>query len=253
MIDAARGRRRRRPRSTRSTGTGCCARTAPARAGCATGASSLERWLAAVDPLLAPRLDGRYAGPAAARHRQRLRDRPLQRRHRRGRRSRATTWSAAFRRGGAPTVLPLVRLGDVRPLHAMTVHRAQGSQFDDGDRAAAVADSPLATRQTFYTAITRASSLVRLVGSAEAVLACVERPIARATGLRDRLAGGWAATPTRSVAQPLSSPAGPTTRAADPPIQRAALCDPSGWIVSMTLRSRTAFPLCASRRPATNG
>jgi exodeoxyribonuclease V alpha subunit len=96
--------------------------------------------------------------------------------------------AAAFRRGGAPTVLPLVRLGEVRPLHAMTVHRAQGSQFHAVTVLLPFATSPLATRQTFYTAITRAVSRVRLVGSAEAVLACVDRPIARATGLRARLA-----------------------------------------------------------------
>jgi exodeoxyribonuclease V alpha subunit len=96
--------------------------------------------------------------------------------------------AAAFRRGGAPTVLPLVRLGDVRPLHAMTVHRAQGSQFHAVTVLLPFASSPLATRQTFYTAITRAAARVRLVGSAESVLACVERPIARATGLRARLA-----------------------------------------------------------------
>ena len=96
---------------------------------------------------------------------------------------------AAFRRGGSPIVLPLVRLGDVRPLHAMTVHRAQGSQFVSVTVLLPLAASPLATRQTLYTAITRASSEVRLVGSAESVVASVSRPIARATGLRDRLSG----------------------------------------------------------------
>ena len=96
---------------------------------------------------------------------------------------------AAFRRGGAAVTLPLVRLGDARPLHAMTVHRAQGSQFDSVTVLLPYAASPLATRQTFYTAITRAASRVRLVGSAESVLACVARPIARATGLRARLNG----------------------------------------------------------------
>ncbi len=94
---------------------------------------------------------------------------------------------AAFRRGGSPIVLPLIRLGDVRPLHAMTVHRAQGSQFESVTVLLPFAASPLATRQTFYTAVTRASREVRLVGSAESVLACVHRPIARATGLRARL------------------------------------------------------------------
>ena len=96
---------------------------------------------------------------------------------------------AAFRREDDVDAIPLVRLGDVRPLHAMTVHRAQGSQYREVTVLLPGADSPLATRQTFYTAVTRASSLVRVVGSAAAVRACVRREAARATGLRDRLAG----------------------------------------------------------------
>ncbi|HEU5267273.1 MAG TPA: exodeoxyribonuclease V subunit alpha [Jatrophihabitans sp.] len=149
---------------------------------------AVGRWLAADDALLAPRLDGRYAGQ------------PLlvtANDYENGLYNGDTgvvlqvgdDLAAAFRRGGAPVVLPLVRLSDVRPLHAMTVHRAQGSQFDEVTVLLPQADSPLATRQTFYTAITRAASLVRLIGSDEAVLACVNRPAARATGLRDRLAG----------------------------------------------------------------
>jgi exodeoxyribonuclease V alpha subunit len=74
-------------------------------------------------------------------------------------------------------------------MHAMTVHRAQGSQFDDVTVLLPAADSPLATRQTFYTALTRAAGTVTVIGSEAAVLACVGRPAARATGLRDRLAG----------------------------------------------------------------
>ncbi|MEO9137679.1 MAG: exodeoxyribonuclease V subunit alpha [Jatrophihabitans sp.] len=96
--------------------------------------------------------------------------------------------AAAFRRGGDTSdVLPLVRLGDVRPLHAMTVHRAQGSQFTSVTVLLPFAASPLATRQTLYTAVTRAAEQVRLIGSAESVVASVHRPIARATGLRARL------------------------------------------------------------------
>jgi exodeoxyribonuclease V alpha subunit len=50
-----------------------------------------------------------------------------------------------------------------------------------------LAGSPLATRETVYTAVTRASEHVRVIGSAASVLASVARPVARATGLRDRL------------------------------------------------------------------
>jgi exodeoxyribonuclease V alpha subunit len=89
-------------------------------------------------------------------------------------------------------LVPLARLGDVRPLHALTVHRAQGSQFRSVVVLLPAADSPLATRQTFYTAVTRATTSVTVIGSPEAVRACVERPVTRATGLRERLATGVA-------------------------------------------------------------
>ena len=65
----------------------------------------------------------------------------------------------------------------------------ESSQFEEVTVLLPLARSPLATRQTFYTAITRAARRVRLIGSAESVLACVDRPAARATGLRDRLDG----------------------------------------------------------------
>jgi exodeoxyribonuclease V alpha subunit len=149
---------------------------------------TIERWLAADDPLLLPRLDGRYAGQ------------PLlvtSNDYENGLYNGDTgvvvqgedELVAAFRRGGEPVLFPLVRLSDVRPLHVMTVHRAQGSQFEETTVLLPPASSPLATRQTFYTAITRASRTVRLIGSEEAVRMCVTRRAARATGLRDRLTG----------------------------------------------------------------
>ena len=63
---------------------------------------------------------------------------------------------AAFGRGGEPILVPLVRLGAVRPLHAMTVHRSQGSQFARITVLLPPAASPLGTRETLYTAVTRA-------------------------------------------------------------------------------------------------
>ena len=94
---------------------------------------------------------------------------------------------AYFSRGGEPFSVPLARLGDVRPLHAMTVHRAQGSQFTRVTVLLPPATSPLGTRETLYTALTRAEEHVRVIGSAEAFAAAVERPAVRATGLRRRL------------------------------------------------------------------
>lgn len=96
---------------------------------------------------------------------------------------------AVFGRGGAPIPVPLGRLGAVRSLHAMTVHRSQGSQFARVTVVLPLADSPLGTRETLYTAATRATTYVRVIGSAQAFAAAVGRPAARATGLRERLQG----------------------------------------------------------------
>ncbi|MFI7588458.1 exodeoxyribonuclease V subunit alpha [Spongisporangium articulatum] len=94
---------------------------------------------------------------------------------------------AMFGRGADPIPVPLGRLGAVRDVHAMTVHRSQGSQFDRVTVVLPPADSPLGTRQTLYTAVTRARRFVRVIGSADSFAAAVERLASRATGLREHL------------------------------------------------------------------
>lgn len=95
---------------------------------------------------------------------------------------------AAFSRGGEPRLVVPARLSDVVTVHAMTVHRAQGSQFERVSVLLPPPESPLLTRELLYTAVTRAQFRVRLVGSADAVRAAIERPISRASGLAHRLA-----------------------------------------------------------------
>ncbi len=51
------------------------------------------------------------------------------------------------------------------------------------------AASSLCTRETLYTAVTRAREHVRVIGSEEALRAAIVKPAARATGLRERLTG----------------------------------------------------------------
>lgn len=80
------------------------------------------------------------------------------------------------------------RLGEIETMHAMTIHKAQGSQAEEVTALLPEADSPLLTRELFYTAVTRARSTVRVVGSEEVVRAAVARRVVRASGLRQRLA-----------------------------------------------------------------
>ncbi len=94
---------------------------------------------------------------------------------------------AAFGDPRAPLRVRTHRLPPVETVHAMTVHRAQGSQFRRVSLVLPPPTSPLLTRELLYTAVTRAQEFVRVVGTADAVRAAVAHPVRRASGLRDPL------------------------------------------------------------------
>ncbi|SKC75865.1 exodeoxyribonuclease V subunit alpha [Krasilnikoviella flava] len=97
---------------------------------------------------------------------------------------------AVFGDPRAPLRVRTHRLPPVETVHAMTVHRAQGSQFRRVSLVLPPPISPLLTRELLYTAVTRAQEFVRVVGSADAVRAAVAHPVRRASGLREPLPGG---------------------------------------------------------------
>jgi len=96
---------------------------------------------------------------------------------------------AAFGDPHSPLLVRPHRLPAVETVHAMTVHRGQGSQFTAVSLILPPQTSPLLTRELLYTAVTRARERVRVVGSPAAVRAAIERPVRRASGLRHPLPG----------------------------------------------------------------
>jgi exodeoxyribonuclease V alpha subunit len=94
--------------------------------------------------------------------------------------------------GSGPVPLDFApsRLGDVETMHALTIHKSQGSQADVVSVLLPDVESRLLTRELFYTAVTRAKERVRVIGPEPAVRAAIERRAQRASGLRVRLAGG---------------------------------------------------------------
>ena len=94
---------------------------------------------------------------------------------------------AAFRRGD--TVLPVstARLAAVDTVYAMTVHKSQGSQFNVVAFMLPSADSRILTRELLYTAVTRARERLILVGTEDLIRSAIDRPITRASGLRQAL------------------------------------------------------------------
>jgi exodeoxyribonuclease V alpha subunit len=96
---------------------------------------------------------------------------------------------AAFDRSGQLAKVSPARLSAVETVHAITVHKSQGSQFEAVAVVLPPADAPILTRELLYTAVTRAQEQLTVIGSEDAVRAAVERPVSRASGLRERLWG----------------------------------------------------------------
>jgi exodeoxyribonuclease V alpha subunit len=97
--------------------------------------------------------------------------------------------TVAFRRAGSLVTVSPARLAAADTVFAMTVHKAQGSEFREVAVILPGSTSAVLTRQLLYTAITRAQEGLVVAGSEAAVRVAVSRPIARASGLTERLWG----------------------------------------------------------------
>ena len=89
-------------------------------------------------------------------------------------------------RGGYRAVAP-VRMPEHQTAFAMTVHKAQGSEFDEVLLMLPQARSPVLTRELLYTAVTRARERVVLSCSAEVLGFAIGSATRRHSGLSSRL------------------------------------------------------------------
>ncbi len=94
---------------------------------------------------------------------------------------------AAFPRGQEIIEYSPARLGAIETVYAMTIHKSQGSQFEGAAVLLPEPGSRILTRELLYTAVTRARRRLIVVGTKEALRTGVQRPVARASGLRWRL------------------------------------------------------------------
>lgn len=94
---------------------------------------------------------------------------------------------AWFSSGGKLRAYSPFLLDGLVSVHAMTVHKAQGSQFRHVSVVLPPAGSPLLTRELLYTAVSRAQDSVLLVGDEAAVRTAITNPARRMSGLSKRL------------------------------------------------------------------
>ena len=88
---------------------------------------------------------------------------------------------------GQPRLISPARLPPHESFFALTVHRAQGSEYNEVAVVLGTPDSRVATRELLYTAVTRARRRVVIHASEESVAAAVARVTERSSGLFDAL------------------------------------------------------------------
>jgi exodeoxyribonuclease V alpha subunit len=95
-------------------------------------------------------------------------------------------WFAA--RDGGVRSLSASTLPAHQTAFAITVHRSQGSEFENAVLVLPERDSPVLTRELIYTAVTRAKQRLTLYGSPDMLRTAIQRPTSRRGGLADRIA-----------------------------------------------------------------
>lgn len=88
--------------------------------------------------------------------------------------------------GGVREISP-VRLPAHETVFAMTIHKSQGSEFDQVHILLPAQDTALLTRELIYTGITRAKEKVAIWGNEEVFVSAVARRTERKSGLKEAL------------------------------------------------------------------
>lgn len=89
---------------------------------------------------------------------------------------------------GVRTINPN-RLPEYETAYAMTVHKSQGSEFDEVMLVLPREHSKVVSRELIYTALTRARTKISIASSKTMLVAGIQKQIRRSSGLRDHLWG----------------------------------------------------------------
>lgn len=83
--------------------------------------------------------------------------------------------------------IPVTKLPPVETVHALTIHKSQGSEYAHTVVVLPLQPSRIVTRELVYTGITRAKPHLTVVATQEILMYAASTNIRRATGLADRL------------------------------------------------------------------
>jgi len=83
--------------------------------------------------------------------------------------------------------IPVAKIPHVETVHALTIHKSQGSEYEHTIVVLPQQPSRIVTRELLYTGITRAKPHLTLIAPIDVVEHAVRTRILRATGLAKRL------------------------------------------------------------------
>lgn len=88
---------------------------------------------------------------------------------------------------GSVKKLPLARMPVCETVFAMTIHKAQGSEFNEILIALPPEVNPVLSKELIYTAITRAKTHIKIAAEQSIFTAAISKKIGRVTGLATKL------------------------------------------------------------------
>jgi exodeoxyribonuclease V alpha subunit len=91
----------------------------------------------------------------------------------------------------------VTRLPQHETVHALTIHKSQGSEYAHVVVVLPEGESRILTRELLYTGVTRAFRSLTLIGSEDQITRAINTPVRRATGLAERVSSGPAENPSR--------------------------------------------------------
>ena len=96
-------------------------------------------------------------------------------------------WFPDYEKPGAYRSFSVIELPEHSPVFAMTIHKAQGSGFNEILLILPTADSPVLTRELLYTGLTRAKTKCTVWSDRSSFETAVARPTMRMSGLVKKL------------------------------------------------------------------
>lgn len=96
----------------------------------------------------------------------------------------AQALKAYFSFNGSTHSIPIDNLPKHEPAYALTIHKAQGSEYEEVNIVLPPYTSPVMSKSLFYTGITRAKDKLQIFSSQESLFICLSNESKRINGLR---------------------------------------------------------------------